>query len=173
VVWHTAEPETANAGAASALAPPPGSVVWKKMKRNLLFWQAAADAVQVSVYGPPATPGRAIKLLVFLHTADAAESVRTLSRAFLEGAELVGAGFVACEVARGSELAVHLSVANAGVAKALLKCQWRGQPHRLSFDLHVPWESPEGVSPGLVSVGRDNLRIGKVEFGLNVLPRKA
>jgi hypothetical protein len=148
-------------------------VLWKKMKRNLLFWQAATDAVQVSVYGPPATPGRAIKLLVFLHTPAATESVRTLSRAFLEGAELIGTGFVAREVARGSELAVHLSVANAGVARALLKCPWRGQPQRLSFDLHVPWESPEGVSPGLVSVGRDNVRIGKVEFGLNVLPRKA
>jgi serine/threonine protein kinase len=173
VVWHTAEPEAAGAGAASAVAPPSGSVVWKKLKRNLLFWQAATDTVQVSVYGPHATPGRASKLLVFLHTADAAESVRTLSRAFLEGAELVGSGSVAREVARGAELAVHLSVANAGVAKALLKCQWRGQPHRLSFDLHVPWESPEGVSPGLVSVGLDNLRIGKVEFGLNILPRKA
>jgi len=49
----------------------------------------------------------------------------------------------------------------------------RGQPHRLGFDLHVPWESPEGTSPGLVSVGLKNVRIGKIEFGLHVLPRKA
>ena len=42
-------------------------------------------------------------------------------------------------------------VANAGVAKTLYKFTWRGQPHRLGFDLHVPWESPEGASPGLVS----------------------
>jgi hypothetical protein len=154
-------------------APPNASVLWKKVRRNLMFWQAAADTLQVSVFGPPATPGRTVKLLVFLHTPDAADNVRTLSRAFLEGAELIGTGFASQDVPRGSELAVHLSVANAGVAKALLKMQWRGQPQRLGFDLHVPWESPEGVSPGLVSVGLKNVRIGKIEFGLNVLPRKA
>ena len=26
--------------------------VWKKMRRNLLFWQAPRDPVQVSVFGP-------------------------------------------------------------------------------------------------------------------------
>jgi serine/threonine protein kinase len=173
VVWHTAESEPVAEEVAGPTAVPGGPVLWKKMRRNLLFWQAPRDAVQVSVFGPPAAPGRSIKLLVFLHTSDAAESVRTLARAFLEGAELVGTGFAAREVARGAELAVHLSVANAGVARALVKCEWRGQPNRLPFDLHVPWESPEGVSPGLVSLGLNNVRVGKVEFGLNVLPRKA
>ena len=62
---------------------------------------------------------------------------------------------------------------NGGVAKSLLRLDWHGQPHRLAFDLHVPWESPGGPAPGLVSVGRDNVRIGKVEFRLRILPRQA
>jgi len=144
------------------------------VKRSLLFWQNATDTVQVSVFGPGAvTPGQAVKLTVYLHTPDAIASVRTLSRAFQHDAELIGTGYLTGEVKRSSELVVHLSVANAGVAKTQLALQWRGQPHRLGFDLHIPWESSEGASPGLVSVGLKNLRVGKIEFRLHVLARKA
>ncbi len=173
VHWHTAD-GTEEPGAGVPSAPPPRSDVWKKMKRNLLFWQTAADTVQASVFGPPAvTPGQTARLTVFLHTPGATDSVRTLSRAFQHDAELIGTGHLTREVRRASEIAVHLSVANAGVAKTLLRCQWRGQPHRLGFDLHVPWESPEGLSPGLVSVGLNGVRVGQIEFQFNVLPRKA
>jgi serine/threonine protein kinase len=174
VQWHPSRADDEVADEAPAEdAPPPNSVLWKKVKRNLMFWQAATDAIQVSVFGPTATPGQTILLMVFLHPPDATASVQTLSRAFLNGAELIGTGFLTQEIARASELAVHLSVANAGVAKALLNFEWRGQPQRLNFDVHVPWESPEGTSPGLVSVGLKNVRVGKIEFGLKVLPRKA
>ncbi|WP_171472559.1 hypothetical protein [Frigoriglobus tundricola] len=173
VHWHTTD-GTEEPGGAITSAPPPRSVVWKKMKRNLLFWQTASDTIQASVFGPPAvTPGQTTRLTVFLHPPGAAGSVRTLSRAFQHDAELIGTGYLTREVRRTSEIAVHLSVANAGVAKTLLRCQWRGQPQRLGFDLHVPWESPEGASPGLVSVGLSGVRIGQIEFQFHVLPRKA
>jgi serine/threonine protein kinase len=154
--------------------PPPGSVLWKKLKRNLLFWQRASETVQVSVFAPAAVaPGQSVRLAVYLHRPDAGASVRTLSRAFQYDAELIGSGYLLREVARESELAVHVSVANAGVAQALLACQWRGQPQLVGFELHVPWESPDGAAPGLISIGLNNVRIGKIEFHLNVLPRKA
>lgn len=150
------------------------SALWKKVKRSLLFWQAPMDNIRISIFGPATiVPGQQAKLSVFLHTAEAAESVRTLSRAFHHDSELIGTGFLAQEVARDTELGVHLSVANAGVSRTLLPCVWRGQPQRLVFDLHVPWESPGGPAPGLVSIGRDNVRIGKVEFRLTLLPRKS
>jgi serine/threonine protein kinase len=175
VQWHTAEmteEELANARAEDR--PPPNSVLWKKVKRNFLFWQATTDVVQVSVFGPSAlAPGQSAALAVYLHTPDAGANVRTLARAFQHDAELVGTGYLTREVARTTELAVHVSVANAGLAKTLLACEWRGQPRRLAFELHVPWESPVGASPGLVSVGQQDLRIGKIEFHFNVLPRKA
>jgi serine/threonine protein kinase len=174
VRWHTASDLDAAPEPQQKTAPPPNSVLWKKLKRNLLFWQAATDAVQVSVFGPGAVaPGQSANLAVYLHRPDAGGSVRTLSRAFQHDAELIGTGYLIQEVARESELAVHVSVANAGVAQTLVTCAWRGQPRHVGFDLHVPWESPEGPSPGLVSVGLNNVRIGKIEFRLNVLPRKA
>jgi hypothetical protein len=174
VQWHTLGTAEENLDPTHLEGPPPDSVLWKTVKRNLLFWQRPTETVQVSVFGPAAVaPGQSVKLAVFLHRPDAVASVRTLSRAFQHEAELIGAGFLTHEVPRGKELAVHLSVANAGVSRTLFACTWRGQPHRIGFDLHVPWESPGGPSPGLVSVGLNNVRIGKIEFRFNVLPRKA
>jgi serine/threonine protein kinase len=174
IQWHAPEPPAGTPDPAAPEPDPDRSVLWRAVRQNLLFWQPPTDPVQVSVFGPTAiAPGRSVKLAVYLHTAEARSSVRTLSRALLQDAELIGGGYLAREVARDSELAVHLAVANAAVAKALLPCRWRGQPQRIVFDLHVPWESPEGAAPGLVSVGLKNVRIGKIDFHLNVLPGKA
>ncbi|MBA4067982.1 MAG: hypothetical protein C0501_30620 [Isosphaera sp.] len=152
---------------------PARSALWHRLRRNLFFWQPAADLVRVSVYGPTAaTPGHPAKLSVYLHTADAAGSVRTLSRAFHHDSELIGAGILAVEVARGTELVVGLSVANAGVTRSRVVVVWRGQPHRVVFDLHVPWEAPGGPAPGAVTVGRDDQALGTTEFRLTLLPRK-
>jgi hypothetical protein len=117
-------------------------------------------------------PGQPAKLTVYLHTPETTASVRMLSRAFHHDVELIGSGYVAHEVSRETLLGIHLSIANAGVSKSLLTLTWRGQPNRLVFDLHVPWESPSGPAPGLVSIGRDNVRIGKIEFRLTLLPRE-
>lgn len=180
VQWHITPPagtpdaRTADLPVAELDAPPSKSVLWRRMRQSLLFWQAPTDPVQVSVFGPTATaPGQSTKLTVFLHTPDALENVRTLSRAFHHDSEPIGTGYVTREVARESSLAVHLALTNAGVSKSLVEFVWHGQPHRMTFDLHVPWESPSGPAPGLVSVGVGNVRIGKIGFQVNVLPRKA
>lgn len=153
--------------------PPAGSVLWKKLRRSLMFWQAARDVVQVSVFGPPAVvPGQSARLSIYLHTPDVIASVHTLARAFHHDAEPIGTEYLTREVARQTPLAVHVGVVNAGVSKSIQTFVWRGQPHNLTFDLHVPWESPAGPASGLVSVGQDNVRIGKTEFRLMLLPRK-
>jgi serine/threonine protein kinase len=153
--------------------PVTDSLLWKKVKRNLLFWQKPMDIIQVSIFGPAVVaPGQPAKLTVYLHTPETTASVRMLSRAFHHDVELIGSGYVAHEVSRETLLGIHLSIANAGVSKSLLTLTWRGQPNRLVFDLHVPWESPSGPAPGLVSIGRDNVRIGKIEFRLTLLPRE-
>lgn len=175
VQWHknVAEGEAAVEVAPAAPAKPSGSV-WGKLKRGLAFWKAQTDELHVSVFGPPgATPGQSVKLTVFVHLPSTADNVRVLARAFQHDADLIGTGRLTREVAREANLAVHLSVANAGVAQALLEFEWTGQPKRLVYELHVPWESPEGAAPGLVSVGSDDLRIGKIEFRLHIRPRKA
>lgn len=175
VQYHTADAESS--GGAAPPKPddqsPVGSVLWKRLRRKVLFWKAPTDPVQVSVFGPVGlAPGQSARVCVVLHAPEAAESVRTLTRAFERDAELLGTAPLVHEVARESVVAVHLTVTNAGVNRSLVAVEWRGQPHRLVFDLHVPWESPGGPAPGLVSVGQGDVRIGKVEFHLQILPRK-
>lgn len=154
-------------------SPPTQSVFLRKLKRNLLFWRIPTDTVWVSIYGPASSePGGTARLFVCLHTPEATENVQTLSRAFQHDCELLGRGDVAHEVERDSELAVHLAVPHALPSRPMQSLTWRGQPVRLIYDLHIPWEAPDGETPGLVSVGRDNVRIGKIPFVLRLLPRK-
>lgn len=177
VRWHTTSDATP-APAPAAIPPvedppPPNSALWRKVKRNLLFWQAATDALSISVFCPPAlTPGQAAKLTIYVHLTEATAAARTLARAFQHDAELMGAGHLIREVARESVLAVHLAVTNVGASRSMVEFVWRGQPQRLTFDLHVPWESPFGPAPGLVSLGLKNVRIGKAPFHLHILPRQ-
>ena len=151
---------------------PPASVLWKKMKRKMLFWQTAGDTVQVSVFGPhELIHSQTPKLTVFLHSPLAAESVATLARAFHHGAVLLGTCRLASEVMRGSRLDVHAAIENAVVTNPLASFTWQGQPRRLAFELVVPWEAPVGSALSVVSIGRDDVRIGKVEFPVPILDK--
>jgi serine/threonine protein kinase len=171
VQWHVAGDATPMPAPTADEPAPANSVLWKRVKRNLLFWQAVTDTVWVSVFAPPdLTQGQTVKLTIFIHPPEATDSVRALSRAFQHDAELVGTGATAREVARNSKIAVHLWLTNAGASRSLVEVVWTGQPQRLNFDLYVPWESPAGPAPGMVSVGQDEVRIGKAAFSLNVLP---
>ena len=182
IQYHTETPPDPSSGIGPGLAEPadPGdppltdSVLWKKLKRNILFWRATREVVQVSVFGPPSlTPGQPAKVSVYLHTPETADSVHTLCRAFHHDAVLIGSSYLAREVGREEEIGVHFAVVNAGISKSMQTFTWRGQPHRVVFDLHVPWESPGGPAPGTVSIGSENARIGKIEFRLLLLPRKS
>jgi serine/threonine protein kinase len=174
VQWHTQAAEAEARAELPPAAPKPSGSVWGKLKRGLAFWKAQTEELQVSVFGPAgATPGQSVKLTVFVHVPSTADNVRVLARAFQHDADLIGTGFLTREVARAAQLAVHLSVANAGVGQAQQDVEWHGQPKRLVYELHVPWESPEGPAPGLVSVGTGDVRIGKIEFRLQIRARKA
>lgn len=149
---------------------PSASHLWKKVKRKVLFWQTPGDTVQVSVFGPAQVAHtQAPRLTVFVHSPSVAESVRTLARAFHHDAILLGSGPLAMELSRGSRLDVHVSIAHISVSNPLAGFNWRGQPHRLMFDLIVPWEAPVGPALGVVSIGHDDIRVGKVEFELPIL----
>src|SRR5262249_51889498 len=79
------------AGAPGAPAPPPNqndppptpSALWRRLRRNLLFWKAPTDLVQASVFGPVGLmPGGTARVCVVLHLPEAADNVRTMVRAF-------------------------------------------------------------------------------------------
>jgi len=163
--------EVANAKPAGGFADEerPTAALWSRMKRKVLFWQTDGDTVQVSVYGPKhATHSESPRLTVFLHSPLAAASVATLARAFHHDAELLGSGALSQAVTRGERLDVHMAVTHTSVSNPLGGFKWQGQPQRLTFDFVVPWEAPVGLTLGVVSVGRNDVRIGKLEFKLTI-----
>ena len=46
--------------------------------------------------------------------------------------------------------------------------RWQGQPQRQTFEFVVPWEAPVGIARGVISVGREEVRIGKLEFDIPI-----
>lgn len=179
-----AKPPTPRGGLRACAVPAPGlepadeiavprQSFWRRLARSLMVWKAPRDVVQLSVFGPlEASPGQTVKVTVSVHTPDAAASSRTLARAFQHDAELIGTAFLDAEVARGADLDVRLSMPHAGVSKPVLRLVWRGQPHRLTFDVNVLWEAGTGVTEGEVSVSRKGAGLGGSPFRLRVLPRR-
>jgi serine/threonine protein kinase len=157
---------------ATADDQPSGSILWKKMKRKVLFWQVKGDTVQASVFGPPEVRhSQAPNITVFLHAPSVSKSVATLARAFHHDAVLLGTCRLAGDIVRGSRLDVHIAVEHAAVTNPLAAFKWQGQPHRLTFELVIPWEAPLGNALAVISIGRENIRIGKVEFPMPILDR--
>jgi serine/threonine protein kinase len=145
---------------------------WKKVKRKMLFWQTQGDTVQVSVFGAAEVAhSQTPKLTVFLHSPAALESVGTLVRAFHHDAILLGNLRIPMEITRSSRLEVHVAVEHLAVTNPLAGFTWQGQPHRLTYELLVPWEAPLGPALGVVSIGREGVRIGKVEFRVPILSK--
>lgn len=151
---------------------PKGSKLLKSVMRNVLFWQSPADTVQLSIFGPPAImPGSTVGLTLYFHSPEIARSVGTMVRALSADSRLLGRGSLAQEVKRESSLAVHLALTEAVPLPALSTAVWRGQPLAHFVQLHVPWESPPGLFTGVISVGQNNVRIGRIEFQVQILPR--
>ena len=76
--------------------------------------------------------------------------MRTLSRAFHHDSELIGSGFICREVTRHTDLAVHLSIANAGISKSLQTVPWPvlpTAPPSLSMSRGSALRRTAGVDP--------------------------
>ena len=143
-----------------------------KAARSLLFWKAHADAVMLSVFGPPTiAPGQRVQFLVYAHLPEAFDGVATLCRAVHTGADLLGVGYIDRPVPRGTEVGLHLALANAGVARSLINFPWTGQTQPRTFEVFVPWESPPGLASGVVSAGVADARAAAVPLHFVVLPR--
>ena len=156
------------------IPPPPdfaAQVGWR-FANWLAFWKTRTDVVQLTAFGPAGvSPGESFALQVFAHQPGAFESVCTLSRAFHQNGELLATGFVQVPMPRGGDLGMHLSVANAGVAKSLAQLNWLGQPQPRGFEVHVPWESHAGLTRARLSAGVNGILAGQIEFEIQIHPR--
>src|SRR5262249_39256239 len=87
----------------------------------------AADAVDCTVFAPPAVP-RAVPFLVqvFAHTPEQAERAGTLAREFDESAQRRGFNSLAARVSKGWTLSFHLSLPGAEVGDPVQQLPWGG-----------------------------------------------
>ena len=152
--------------------PPRGPGAWRRAWRRALFWLPPADAVQLSLFGPPRlVPGRTHRFQVYTHPPETFASVRTLSRAFQPDTELRGAGYLPDPVPRGDEIGLHLSLPGTGVAQPLVRFAWAGQTRPYAFEVYVPWESLPGPADGVLTVGLNDREAATVRFAVVLVPR--
>jgi serine/threonine protein kinase len=173
-------------GAASTATPPaaapqPAPVLpafsrswWFRFKSLWKGWRDnPIDIVQLGVFGPnQICPGESVRLQVFGHLPENFDSVYTLSRAFHADSVLLATGYVSIPVPRGANLSLQLKVTNAGVAHSQLQLAWLGQSQPRAFDVHVPWESPAGLTPVTLTVSVNDSPGGEIGFPVHILPRR-
>jgi serine/threonine protein kinase len=146
-------------------SPPAFDSAAARAVRSVLFWKKAADAVQLSVFGPPElAPGQRARLLVYAHLPDAFGGVATLCRALHPDAELLGTSYIQRPVRRDSVLQLHLQLTGGGVPKPMVEFTWTGQTHPRSFEVAVPLEAGGGVADGVLSAGQGEQKVGEVVF---------
>jgi serine/threonine protein kinase len=147
---------------------------FRKCLRKFFPTKFSADVVQFSLFGPiRLVPGQTFQFQAYSHPPESFNSVRTISRAFAPDTDYLGGGFSQRLIKRGTEIGLHLTLANTGVAKSLLRFLWVGQSKPWTFEVHVPWEAPSGVTPGILTMGLGHEQIGQVPFEIIILPRSA
>ena len=171
---ETVEPVESPVAAGPPALPEFARSWWFRFKSWFNGWRVnASDIVQLSVFGPAqVSPGQSIRLQVFAHLPETFDSVYTLSRAFHGDSVLLATGYVNRPVERGANLSLQLKVTNAGVAHSLLTLAWLGQSQPRAFDVHVPWESPAGLTPVALAVGANGQFGGEIAFQIHILPRR-
>lgn len=177
VNWANESSSESSASGAMVYVPPPPAFAQSKLRKfvpRLLFWIPTRDTVQLSLFGPAElVPGQTARFQVYAHPPESFGSVRTLSRAFQPDTELKAAGYASRPVTRGVEIGLHLAVANAGVAKALVRFRWHGQTKPWAFEVYVPWESLPGPTPGLLTVGLNDQHSAEIAFEVTVSSRSS
>jgi hypothetical protein len=151
----------------------PTSAFASLLRRIFLFWKPPADTVQLTLCGPTRlVAGQSAKFQVFAHHPAQFASVRTLARAFAADADAIATGMLEHDVGRGQKVGLHLALGNAGISDPLLAVTWAGQTLPRTFNVFVPWESPPGPAPGILSAGLDGVRVAEIPFQIQVTPRR-
>ena len=158
------------------IPPPPqfSTLLSRGLRKKILFWKPSADTVQLSVFGAPeVAPGHRVNFLVYAHSPEAFSNVVTLCRALRSDSDLLGAGYLDAPVPRGTDVGIHLALTYAGVAKSLVKFTWIGQTQPRTFEVFVPWESPTGLTSGVVTAGIDKTVVATIPLHFIIPTRHA
>ncbi len=172
-----AEKREGHDGARPAVVLPPapqfGSTIGRGLRKQISFWKPA-DTVQLSVFGAPEVAvGQRVHFLVYAHAPEAHSNVATLCRAMRPDTELLGGGYLDTPVRRGTDIGLHLALTYAGVAKSLVQITWIGQTQPRTFEVFVPWESPLGLTSGVVTAGVEKSMVASIPLHFVIANRQA
>ncbi len=150
--------------------PPPSLSIGKKLQHTLFFWTKATEPIQCSVFGTPRVrPGEVTLLHVFCHHPFAVSTVQNLAMSFPPTTFALGADYLIEQLARGTRIAMFADVGGCLIADQLQQLEWQGQPGLLTFQMQVDPQLPAGPLQGLLSIGREDVLIGRIPFQLQVV----
>jgi hypothetical protein len=125
------------------------------------------DAVECSVFGPPAAPpGQTILIQVFLHLANQAERASFLASTMDASAKLKATKSLDLTIKRGARVKIALSAEGLEVDAPVQSVVWRGEPAFCQFLVTIP-AGTDGQSFFLVIRVGDGKLVGAIKFRLS------
>lgn len=144
--------------------PPARRSPWERLQRKLLVWRTWADPVACTLLTPgELNPGETTTIQVVLHHGNRSEQARTL-------ADWRGTIPIPDALDRGESVGMQLRLRGIDISRPLTTIEWHGFSSAALFTVQVPADWKPGRSlEGSLTVGRNQLPAGKVDFAIQVL----
>ncbi|MEW6349784.1 MAG: TIR domain-containing protein [Thermodesulfobacteriota bacterium] len=140
---------------------------WKRTYRAPLTQR---DRVHCTVFAPRETrSGSGFLVQAFLHLPSQAQQAQSEAQVVDETAEARGSRSLSTSIERGSTLGLHLRVGGLDVDQPVKEITWQGEPLSAQFRVTVPEEFAPRRVAALLTLSRDGVPIGKVEFSVEVV----
>jgi serine/threonine protein kinase len=148
--------------------PPPRRSLWERLKRKLIFWKSYTDPVAVTLLTPSGLlPGETATVQVVLHHADRSAQAKSLP-------DWRGTVAMPEPLERGEGIGLQLRMPGVETLKPLATIEWNGYSAAALLTVRLPAEWPGNqAAKGILTVGRDQRPIGKIEFTIPVPARHA
>jgi hypothetical protein len=132
------------------------------------------DKVRCTVFAPPtARPGDMLKVQVYAHLKEQAESLAGLAAEFDDKAVKRGSEALKGLIERGKELTFTLKMPGLIVEEEERSLEWEGEPASVRFTVTVPKDATPNIIWGKVDILLESVPVGYVEFKFEVVPAAA
>ena len=143
--------------------PPASRSPWERLQRKLFFWREWADPVACTLLTPGVLqPGETTTIQVVMHHGNRSEQARTLP-------DWRGTLPLPDPLDRGEMVGMQLRVRGLDMPRPLATIDWQGYSAAALFTLRLPPEwTPGKPLEGTLTIGRNQLPLGKVDFMIEV-----
>ncbi len=140
---------------------------WKRTYRAPLTQR---DMVDCTVFAPPETRvGNIFLVQAFLHLPSQTQQARSAAEAVDKAAGERGSRSLSTTIERGATVALHLRMPDLEVHDPVQEIVWNGEPVSAQFRVTVPEECDPRQVAAALTVSRQGVPIGKVEFVVEVV----